>query len=241
MDELDPTEEFDEKRPSVKELVARIQLQAVSNNGNNSESSDDDDGSLRIIQKRGTMENFNIESLPLSVSNYENVSNDALPGCRTSVYSPTIVNTALVDSNVRYVDPMIKIQHSNIKYDTYNQSSTSKHDLRFRPEMRYIEPSYKNQYYENDAPNRNKYYEHNLNMRLAKLRVLDNSKVYDGKTALEGTSRMLNTNYERIHAQESADKDTNNDSGYSTKVYGSSKVLLSMKDNAYKWQASSKD
>lgn len=192
MDELEPPDIDEPPRPSVKELVARIQQQSSTVNDNNSESSDEEP--LRISKKRGTMGDSNIVQL------------DA-PRSRSGVYSPTVVGTALIDSNTRYIEPIGKVQESSVvkysDYGKYAQPSTSK----------FVEP-YKMQYYENEPANPPaKYYEHNLNTRLAKLRVLDSSK-----NPLEGTSRMLDTN-----SHDQVDRDTNNDSGYSTKVYGSSK------------------
>lgn len=220
MDELEGPNDTETARPSVKELVARIQQQTVHNhtNDNNSESSDDEP--LRISKKRGTMGDSNIASL----SSFTDVPADA-PRSRSGVYSPTVVNTALVDSNARYVDPIVKIQEpSMLNYPKYPQPSTSKLDPRYQPQdMRFVEPPYKLQYYENDQGNPSKYYEHNLNSRLAKLRVLESSKAYEGKREIEGPSRVLEANFGPQSQSDNADRDTNNDSGYSTKVYGSSK------------------
>ena len=231
MDELDPVESEDpSQRPTVKELVARIQQQqssAQNNTGNNSESSDDEDSPMRMTQYKGPMADSNMAS-PITMPNYENVPNDAPPRSRSGVYSPTI-NTALVDSNTRYIEPIVKIQESNIRYnDTYARSvpSTSRG---VDQDVRYVDQNYRLPYYDNEM-NPAKYYDHNpkyvdLNSRFAKLRMLDG-----GKGAREGSSRMLDSSkmFESTtrmleNPQDTADRDTNNDSGYSTKVYGSSK------------------
>lgn len=219
MDELEGPDETENARPSVKELVARIQQQTTDHNNtndNNSESSDDEP--LRMSKKRGPMGDSNIASL----SNFTNVPIDA-PRSRSGVYSPTVVNTAIVDQNSRYVDPIVKMQEpSMVNYTKYPQPSTSKVDARYQPqEMRYVESPYKMQYYENETVTSPKYYEHNLNTKLAKLRVLESSKAYEGKRDLEGPPRVLEANFGP--QSDNADRDTNNDSGYSTKVYGSSK------------------
>lgn len=159
-----------------------------------------------MTQYKGPMGDSNLTS-PVPMPNYENVPNDAPPRSRSGVYSPTVINTALVDSNTRYIEPIVKIQESNIRYnDTYTRSipSTSRH------------------YYDNELPNPAKYYD--LNSRFAKLRMLDAGKtglegarMLDSSKMFESTTRMLE------NPQDTADRDTNNDSGYSTKVYGSSK------------------
>nr|CAI5823528.1 unnamed protein product [Callosobruchus analis] len=128
--------------------------------------------------------------------NYENVPNDA-PRSRSGVYSPTIVNTALVDQCPRYIEPIVKVQEPGA-YSQYLQ-----HNARF------VEPY--REYYDGGLVNAGgKYYEHNLSTKLAKLRVLENVK----QSQMEAGP---STNHDN------ADRDTNNDSGYSTKVYGSSK------------------
>lgn len=236
MDELDPLDDQQdsEHRPSVKELVARIQKQQQgghNDTGNHSESSDDEDSPLRIMQYNGPMGDSNLVS-PHTMPNYENVPNDAPPRSRSGVYSPTI-NTALVDSNTRYIEPIVKIQESNIRYnETYLRSvpSTSRG---LDQDVQYMDSTYRLPYFEGDLP---KYYEHSvryaenpkfvdLNSRFAKLRMLDSSKgglegssrMLDSSKMFESTSRMLE------NPQDAVDRDTNNDSGYSTKVYGSSK------------------
>lgn len=219
MDELEGTNER-EARPSVKELVARIQQKTSHNNTNDNNSESSDDEPLRISKKRGTMGDSNIASL----ASFTNVPVDA-PRSRSGVYSPTILNTAQVDPNTRYVDSAIKIQDPSIlNYTKYPQPSSSKVDPRYPPqEMRFTDSHYKVPYYENENANSPKYYEHNINSRLAKLRVLENAKVYDAKKDLEGSSRVLESNFGPQSQSDNVDRDTNNDSGYSTKVYGSSK------------------
>lgn len=220
MDELEGPNETDTVRPSVKELVARIQQQSAHNNTNDNNSESSDDEPLRMSKKRGPMGDSNIASL----SSFTSVPIDA-PRSRSGVYSPTVVNTALVDPNTRYVEPIIKIQDPSVmNYSKYPQAGTSKADQRYQPqEMRFVDAPYKLQYYENDPANSAKYYEHNLNSRLAKLRVLESSKAFEGKREGEGPSRVLEANFGPQSQSDNADRDTNNDSGYSTKVYGSSK------------------
>lgn len=202
MDELEPPEIDEVARPSVKELVARIQQQTTSNSNDNNNSESSDDEALRMSKKRGTMGDSNIVQLSAEA-----------PRSRSGVYSPAVVGTALIDSNTRYIEPIGKIQESSVVKYSDNYGKFSQPSGSNKQEMRFVEP-YKMQFYENEPPNPpTKYYEHNLNTRLAKLRVLDNSK-----NPLEGTSRMLDTN-----SHDQVDRDTNNDSGYSTKVYGSSK------------------
>lgn len=43
------------------------------------------------------------------MAHYENVSNDAAPRSRSGVYSPTL-DTSVVDSSSRYIEPIVKIQ-----------------------------------------------------------------------------------------------------------------------------------
>nr|CAH7734946.1 unnamed protein product [Callosobruchus chinensis] len=140
--------------------------------------------------------------------NYENVPNDA-PRSRSGVYSPTIVNTALVDQCPRYIEPIVKVQEPGA-YSQYTQPSTSKFDTRYHQHnTRFVDP-YREYYDEGLVNAGSKYYEHNLSTKLAKLRVLENVK----QSQMEAGP---STNHDN------ADRDTNNDSGYSTKVYGSSK------------------
>lgn len=233
MDELEGPEDQQEKdRPSVKELVGRFQqhqdqIPSTSghNPGNNSESSDDEDmPPMRAAPISGPMGDSNlVESY---VSNYENVPNIG-PRSRTGVYSPMSSSSNLIDSNTRYIEPIIKIQESNARFNE-QYKYLNHHHHSGGPSPRYqnaafIDSTYKNVYNENHENPDVKYYE-GINARLAKLRVLDSSKIYDKNLNLdsriegnfESTSRMLDH-------QDNVDRDTNNDSGYSTKVYGSSK------------------
>lgn len=218
MDELEGPNEAENSRPSVKELVARIQQQTSHNNTNENNSESSDDEPLRMSKKRGPMGDSNIAS----ISSFANVPID-VPRSRSGVYSPTVINTAMVDQNTKYTDPVNKMPEPNvISYTKYPQPSTSKDPRYQSQEMRFVDAPYK-MYYENDQGNSPKYYEHNLNSRLAKLRVLESSKAYDGKRDVEGQSRVLEANFGPQSQSDNADRDTNNDSGYSTKVYGSSK------------------
>lgn len=224
MDELDPPEEDSQSRPSVKELVARIQQHGSHNDtGNNSESSDDEDSPLRMNTYQGTMGDTNLASL-VAMPNYENVPNDS-PRSRSGVYSPT-VHTALVENtSTRYIEPIVKIQECNARYnESYVRSAPS------TSRALDLDPNYRMQYYETEGPNagyvrysdNSKYMD--LNARFAKLRMLDankgletSSRMLDSNKMFESTTRMLE------NPQDTVDRDTNNDSGYSTKVYGSSK------------------
>lgn len=233
MDELDPTE-----RPSVKELVARIQKHEAETSIKNreSESSDDEDGPLRMSQIKGTMgdSNMAIAAMP----NYENVPND-LPRSRCGVYSPTMTENAHC-----YVEPIVMVQETNYhKPGTsrdYRSSSSPQLEQGNSPirdtviEQKYNKNKYYNTtelYFNPKVQNNAKYCEPNVqysdvSARFAKLRMLDNkkllentstSRMLDTEKMFESTTRMLE------HPQDIGDRDTNNDSGYSTKVYGSSK------------------
>ncbi|XP_030758799.1 ankyrin repeat domain-containing protein 6 [Sitophilus oryzae] len=241
MDELENHADDSGARPSVKELVARIQQQQQNrHDGPHSESSDDEDSPLRIPSRKGPMGDSNLVQVPLGhtpgpvrIGHYENVPGDAPPRSRSGVYSPT-VDTGMVDSSNRYIEPIVKIQEAGVRYnDSYPkfpQASTSKYDPMnpYQPEMRYVDPGgfQPHHYYEEDqipAPT-TKFYDHSISARLAKLRVLDSSKGYpDSKNPIEGSSRMLDPNHLLDNPHDTIDRDTNNDSGYSTKVYGSSK------------------
>ncbi|KAL1498042.1 hypothetical protein ABEB36_008902 [Hypothenemus hampei] len=237
MDELEPHEDVHQvPRPSVKELVARIQQQqgAVHNEAPHSESSDDEDGPLRIPSVKGPMGDSNLVQVSYGqpsrntgrLGHYENVPNEA-PRSRSGVYSPTL-EPPLMEPGSRYIEPIVKIQepmHYNDAYKQYPQASTS--GSVYHPEMRYNDPpGYHHVHYYGDESIPNKFYDHSLNAHFAKLRVLDNAKGYESKNPIEGSSRMLDPNFrERVleNPHDTVDRDTNNDSGYSTKVYGSSK------------------
>lgn len=260
MDELENnTIKESEPRKSVKELIAQIQqkeCEGAATKGENSESSDDEDSPLRMIQHRGTMGESNLASAGPS---YENVPLDAPARSRCGMYSPTVLNTAIIDQNVRYVEPIVRVQepHFNENYQGL-PSRPEVHNLRHsaanNPEMRY-EPTelrmegYNARYYDPKTsgvkyydttvqnPPQARYAESTMkysdvSARFAKLRMLDSTKLFESssKKPIEGSSRMLDSNkmFESTtrmleNPQDSADRDTNNDSGYSTKVYGSSK------------------
>lgn len=189
------------------------------------------------------------------------------------MYNPAIVNTALVDQSVRYVEPIVHIQEyamqdseksyhdegfhtryhdvvTNVRQCGLNPNYTGAdaanlpHELRTElRDARYV--------FGGDNPrcfdvrqSDVKYYDPqgaryagtnarygDVSARFAKLRLLDNTKLFESsKSVLEGSSRMLDSNkmFESTarmleNPQDTADRDTNNDSGYSTKVYGSSK------------------
>lgn len=198
MDELEPPEdETAHGRPSVKELVAKIQqLNAATDNGNNSESSDEEDLPVRKKQ-------------PPSASNPGPSSlefpSDIAPRSRTGVYSPTIVNSVTVNQNPRYIEPIVEIRDGTNNFGGYVQQ---KRVPVFQTDVGFVEP-YKIQYYDN---------------AVAERRILNSAKVYESdNAALVTTSNRLEMNYVGSNVPDNVDRDTNNDSGYSTKVYGSSK------------------
>ncbi|XP_074027512.1 ankyrin repeat domain containing protein 6 diego [Leptinotarsa decemlineata] len=207
MDELDPPPEGDDhQRPSVKELVARIQqLNASNNNGDNSETSDDEDMPQR---RKQPPEDSDPAQAPLEFPS------DAPPRSRSGVYSPTIVNTLTVNQSPRYIEPIVEIRES-APFRGFDQPSSSKRGPLYQSELGFVEP-YKIQYYENATA------AEKLSTGFAERRVLTSAKVYGNETGLAGASR-LEMNYAGTNIQDSVDRDTNNDSGYSTKVYGSSK------------------
>lgn len=214
MDEL----EQEEARPSVKEIVAKIQQQqaAAEVAGDNSESSDDDDSPLRMVQHRGPMGSSNLVNSPPDLNpNYENVPTGP-PRTRMGVYSPT-----LTAPKSKYVEPIVRVQEPNVRTGPRVYTSSACIPMGF---SEVNEPS-------------TKYYERGVNTRFAKLRVIDcanqgfegSSRMLDSNKMFESTANMLENPHDVI------DRDTNNDSGYSTKVYGSSKgnspCLIGQTDN----------
>lgn len=248
MDELDPPED---QRPSVKELVARIQKQQTEDSLKNhdSESSDDEDSPLRMVQTRGLMGDSNMALPTIPMPNYENIPGD-VPRSRLGVYSPTSV-----EANC-YLEPVVKIQETpcnqigpSTSRDCYRPHSLSpnRSDETTKSPIK-EQTTYKTQYYEPARTNQpaELYYKpkvqtarypdvnakySDVSARFAKLRLLDNTKLFEkSKSALEGSSRMLDSEkmFESTtrmleNPHDVGDRDTNNDSGYSTKVYGSSK------------------
>ncbi|XP_018571722.1 uncharacterized protein LOC108911301 [Anoplophora glabripennis] len=185
----------------------------IVHENNNSESSDEEHPS----QKRESKWNDAILTLS-SVSNCDVLSTNALPRYRGGVYSPSVSNT--LDTNLMYVENMIKVKDTKQVYNKFsNNPDISTYEYRFQPEMKYAEYPYLHNY--GSESNSNKYYEQSLTSKLAKLRVLDNFKNDVGKVDAKGITE--DTNFVTTHLQDSVDRDTNNDSGYSTKVYGSSK------------------
>ncbi|CAH1116080.1 unnamed protein product [Phaedon cochleariae] len=188
MDELEPPADNSEdtQRPSVKELVARIQhLNVTTTNGNESESSDEED----VPQRRKQPPHAPDLAPP-------DFPAEAPPRSRSGVYSPTGTQVP------RYIEPVVEIR-------TYDQS---KRVPMYRTDLGFVEP-YKIQYYDSAATGEN------VSTGFAERRVLTSAKVYDSEA---GTSSRLGMNY-AANVQDNVDRDTNNDSGYSTKVYGSSK------------------
>lgn len=210
MEELDPPDE-DKPRCSVKELVARIQQKQKPNEqsaasydqrDDRSESSDDDVNPERFHPPQA--------SVP-----FDTVATDAPPRSRSGVYSPTIVNVAQVDprqlQTVDYggvyvhrpnppLSPGYRYGHSEIR------------------NLRLCEP--------NANESSTKYTD--LNTRFAKLRMLDSAKMFNSTKEMQGgVNRVLNASkvYESTVRMLDNPHDVvdNNDSGYSTKVYGSSK------------------
>ncbi|CAG9839770.1 unnamed protein product [Diabrotica balteata] len=202
MDELDPPDEEDpdNARPSVKELVARIQqLNCSTNNGNDSESSDEEELPVR---KKALAEPAVVGPSSLDFPG------DAPPRSRTGVYSPTIVNSVMVNQNPRYIEPIVEIREGTKQYsDSYGSYAPQlpvKRAPMYQTDLGFVEP-YKIQYYDN---------------AVAERRVLNSAKVYENETAKPARLEM---NYAGTNVPDNVDRDTNNDSGYSTKVYGSSK------------------
>ncbi|CAG9863201.1 unnamed protein product [Phyllotreta striolata] len=175
MDELDPPEEATAARPSVKEIVAKIQRLNVSNQGNDSESSEEDD--LPAKGDRQSASNPGPSSLDFP--------GGAVPRSRTGVYSPTIVNSVLVNHV-----PLVEIRDS-ASYAPLKRTPV------YRTDVGFVEP-YKIQYYDN---------------AVAERRILNGPKSFDGDDGAAASASV----------PDNIDRDTNNDSGYSTKVYGSSK------------------
>ncbi|KAK9883128.1 hypothetical protein WA026_001323 [Henosepilachna vigintioctopunctata] len=209
MDELDNDNENEtEQRPSVKEMVARIHQQQSEKrcDGENSESSDDEDGPIRMSQHRGTMADSNVLNSS-SLHNFENLPSE-MPRCRSGVYNSDAAGAAAYDPGPsRHLEPTVIV---NLGKDHYEQYPNAERTSYFNHQnvVKYADPP--------------KYVD--LNARFAKLRVLDNrnvnegvSRMMDSNKIFESTARML----DNVH--DTADRDTNNDSGYSTKVYGSSK------------------
>lgn len=206
MEELDPPDD-QTPRCSVKELVARIQQKqhlqdpAAGYDGR-SESSDDDDHAPRYPAPP--------QALPPA---------DAPPRSRCGLYSPALALDAgalpEADEFSSYpaayaYDPRAREPLANA-----NDAGAKYADLNARYEIR-------------NLPNASgaagvKYSD--LNARFAKLRMLD------GKDVQAGASRVtvLNLNASKVYegggrlADTAQDVNDNNDSGYSTKVYGSSK------------------
>ncbi|KAF5270682.1 hypothetical protein FQA39_LY01420 [Lamprigera yunnana] len=211
MNELEQQDE--NLRPSVKEIVAKIQQQQVMDSlvrtPGESESSDEEDAPLRMVQHCGPMGSSNLVfSQPDSNPNYENVPSGP-PRSRMGVYSPT-----LMDSKTRCIEPNVRVQESCVRMNpnTRIYTSSARIPMGFNDmEVRSYEPT-------------TKYYDPSVNTRFAKLRMLDNAKqsyednsrMLDSNKMFESTAKMLQNPHNVI------DRD-NNDSGYSTKVYGSSK------------------
>ncbi|KAK4873927.1 hypothetical protein RN001_013287 [Aquatica leii] len=213
MDELEQPDE-DNPRPSVKEIVAKIQQQQViaslTRAAGDSESSDDEDSPLRMVQHRGPMGNSNLVlAQPDLNPNYENVPSGP-PRSRMGVYSPT-----LVDSKPLYIEPNVRVQESSVRLNPNTRvfTSSARIPIGFNEmEVRTYEPN-------------TKYYEQSVNTRFAKLRMLDSAKQsYEGTSRMLDSSKMFESTAKMLdNPHDVIDRDTNNDSGYSTKVYGSSK------------------
>ncbi|KAL3273594.1 hypothetical protein HHI36_015026 [Cryptolaemus montrouzieri] len=216
MDELDNDENQPDQRPSVKELVARIQQHQTEKHcdGENSESSDDEDSPIRISQHHGVMGDSNMLQTS-SLHNFENISSE-LPRSRSGVYNSDGLNPTVYDPGPsRHLEPTVIVNHGR---NPHEQTYASENRTNFSGDsVKYFNHQTVVKYA--DAP---KYVD--LNSRFAKLRTLDNrnnneagSRMMDTNKIFESTARML----DNVH--ETVDRDTNNDSGYSTKVYGSSK------------------
>lgn len=193
MDDVDYSNETEKVEDKIQPTI--------DHDNNNSESSDEE----HVFQNRVSKQNNEI--LSSSMSTYGVFSNGASAGYRGGVYRPGDINT--LDKNSMYM-----LKDAKMVYDNFfcnSDISSSK--------MKYAEyPYFKNNTTESNS---NKYYEHGLTSQLSKLNVLDDFKYSDIKTNTTGRTEDLNFVISQL--QESVDRDTNNDSGYSTKVYGSSK------------------
>lgn len=192
----------------IKQLGDKMQPNITGDKNSNSESSDEETCSQNDEFIRN-------DALLSYSSNYDIFSTTALPRHRGGVYSPTVSNI-----NSKYMENVLKMKKTKIgPSDFFNNPNTSTCDYGFQPEMKYIEfPCLQN--YGAEISN-SKYYEQGLTSKLAKLKVLGVSKNSDIKTDAKDTT--LDPSYVPSYLHDSGDRDTNNDSGYSTKVYGSSK------------------
>lgn len=197
MDELDNEPDNPDQRPTVKELVARIQRQHPEKHrdNDNSESSDDEDSPIRFSQQLGPMGDSNVRHFEAPPSE--------MPRSRSGVYNADLGGSSFDPGPSRHLEPTVIVDQGRGAHDRSSDSDG---------------PKYYNQHGGVPA----KYVD--LNSRFAKLRVLDGrnngdgaGRLMDGGKIFESTARMLE------NVQDTADRDTNNDSGYSTKVYGSSK------------------
>lgn len=193
----------------MKQFGDKGQQKIEGDNNDNSESSDEE----TCYQKEEFTRN---DAILTYSSNYDIFSTSALPRHRGGVYSPTASNI-----NSKYMENMSKDKNSYMASNEFSNSpNTNTYDYRFQPEMKYSEFPYL-QNYGDEVSNSSKYYEQGLTSKLAKLKVLGVAKNSNIKINDRGTT--LDSNYVPSHLQDSVDRDTNNDSGYSTKVYGSSK------------------
>lgn len=214
MEELDPPDD-QKPRCSVKELVARIQQQqqqkdaaiaaaaaSYDHQDDCSESSDDDDNATRFHSTQATV-------------NYDAVPTDAPPRSRSGVYSPTVVNLAQIDPR-------------QLPVGDYGGVYVHRPNPPLSPGYRYGHSEIRNlRLCEPNAGDSGAKYT-DLNARFAKLRMLDSAKMFNSSKDVQGgVGRVLNASkvYESTarmleNPQDAVD---NNDSGYSTKVYGSSK------------------
>lgn len=139
------------------------------------------------------------------------------------------------ETGIRYDNSPLYFPYPDPSYYKHNAPNYNQEPTVRVPESsaRYFEPSSSNrEYYEQNTgyTDANVKYS-DMNTRFAKLRMLDSTKLFDSsKNVIEGSSRMLDSQkmFESTtrmleNPQDVGDRDTNNDSGYSTKVYGSSK------------------
>lgn len=212
MEELDPPDD-DKPRCSVKELVARIQQKHKKEPAtacydgqpdDQSESSDDDDNPQRFHPAHAQ-----------PTAAFEAVATDAPPRSRIGVYSPTIVNVAQIDPR-------------QLQTADYGGVYVHRPNPPLSPGYRYGHSEIRNlRLCEPNAGESSAKYT-DLNARFAKLRMLDSAKMFNSSKDLQGgANRVLNASkvYESTARMLENPHDVvdNNDSGYSTKVYGSSK------------------
>lgn len=251
MDDLDPMhssitvhQQRDNNRPTVKELVARIQrkqqrlaenLQQCSGDLDDlrddlendledddcSESSDDEAQPASIHQPSGPMgEALFLQPQPSIINKQQEMQQQQQPRSRLGMYSPThtIPNQTPQQSSSNHVhlEPIVRIRSNGTNYITSKQHRINENNSCVVDNS--VNPIPNSAV--TNIPTVMSYGD--VNARFAKLRVLDNA-VYDNGNTAHHMHHHHVYNVQHHLATGSGDRDTNNDSGYSTKVYGSSK------------------